>query len=102
MLALTYRMQRRISKAQQHYAKQLEVQVEYIKKRSKEKRNRKIQAATRKAVFNRDEHSCVLCGKKSDLSIDHIFPFSKGGGHELENLRVLCKSCNQYKSDALF
>lgn len=102
MLGATYRMQRRIAKAQQRYANQLGVEVALIKKRSKEKRNRKIPASLRKAVLNRDDHSCARCGQNSDLTIDHVFPFSKGGGHELENLRVLCKSCNERKSDAFF
>lgn len=102
MLGATYRMQRRIIKAQQRYADQLGVEVGLIKQRSKEKRNRKIPASTRKAVLNRDDHCCVRCGQKSDLTIDHIFPFSRGGGHEIENLRLLCKSCNERKSDTLF
>ena len=102
MLGATYGMQRRITKAQQRYADELGVEVVVVKKRSKEKRNRKIPASTRKAVLNRDDHSCTRCGQKSELTIDHIFPFSKGGGHELENLRVLCKRCNELKSDALF
>lgn len=28
------------------------------------------------------------------LSIDHIVPKSRGGGHDRANLRVLCTTCN--------
>ena len=33
-------------------------------------------------------------GQRRCGSIDHILPVSRGGRHELKNLRVLCKSCN--------
>lgn len=39
---------------------------------------------------------CVFC--KKDITkhyyLDHIFPISKGGKHEPENLQILCQSCN--------
>lgn len=41
--------------------------------------------------------SCVACGSKDSLEIDHIVPIHKGGGNELENLQALCKSCNSAK-----
>jgi 5-methylcytosine-specific restriction endonuclease McrA len=44
------------------------------------------------------------CGKEPPevrLHIDHIFPASKGGGSDYENLRFLCEQCNLQKSDKL-
>ena len=35
------------------------------------------------------------------LTIDHVFPKSKGGGNEEENLQTLCHDCNRLKSDKL-
>ncbi len=32
-----------------------------------------------------------------DLSLDHIYPWSLGGPDTVENLRVLCRSCNSRK-----
>ena len=37
---------------------------------------------------------CRLCGTLENLSINHIRPVSAGGSDELENLEVLCRSCN--------
>ena len=34
-----------------------------------------------------------------DFEIDHIHPQAKGGGHEIENLQLLCGNCNNRKRD---
>jgi hypothetical protein len=51
----------------------------------------------RRAVFERDGYQCVKCGDRYKIACDHIHPYSKGGADTLENLRVLCKSCNSRK-----
>lgn len=58
---------------------------------------RTIPVAVRAAVMNRDGYACVECGATEDLSLDHIFPYSRGGQDTVENLRVLCKPCNSAK-----
>lgn len=47
-----------------------------------------------KEVFNRDKSACTLCHSTQNLCIDHILSVSKGGKSTLENMRVLCRSCN--------
>jgi len=42
------------------------------------------------------ECSNVNCTSRKKLTIDHIIPLSEGGGHELENLRVLCWACHEW------
>ena len=42
---------------------------------------------------------CACCGSTEDITIDHIIPLSKGGDDELNNLRLLCRSCNSRKGD---
>lgn len=43
---------------------------------------------------------CFYCGCCCDESyhIDHYIPLSKGGKHEIENLRISCPTCNLRKS----
>lgn len=50
-------------------------------------------------VFMRDDYKCKRCGVTENLSIDHIFPVSKGGSNKLINLETLCVPCNQKKSN---
>jgi 5-methylcytosine-specific restriction endonuclease McrA len=50
-------------------------------------------------VFARDGRICRYCGTDEEpLHIDHIISRKRGGTHDLENLQVLCKSCNLRKS----
>ncbi|NDJ35214.1 MAG: HNH endonuclease [Chloroflexi bacterium] len=52
---------------------------------------------TKREIFRRDAYSCQYCGKKSDLTIDHVQPRHRGGGHSWENLVTACASCNRRK-----
>ena len=50
----------------------------------------------------RDNFTCQYCGKKfshRSLTIDHVFPKSKGGVHSWKNSVSACKPCNQKKKD---
>lgn len=58
-----------------------------------------IPTATRRRIFERDGWHCVQCGSNQGLTIDHIFPVSKGGGMEDENLQTLCAVHNREKAD---
>lgn len=44
---------------------------------------------------------CASCHQENDLTIDHIVPMSLGGKHEIENLQVLCRSCNSKKKQEI-
>ena len=53
---------------------------------------------SRREVFARDRHTCQYCGRQShDLTLDHIVPRHRGGGHTWENLVAACKPCNHRK-----
>lgn len=56
-----------------------------------------IPAEIRRAVFERDGNACLECSATDDLTLDHIHPWSLGGPDTVENLRVLCRSCNSSK-----
>lgn len=67
-------------------------------------------------LYRRDGNKCHICGKavsKKDFTrtpegrfvagpkyptVDHVVPKSKGGTHDLNNLKLAHKSCNSQKS----
>ena len=69
------------------------------------------------ALEKRDNHTCYLCGTKTDRSdyrvdesgnfiagpsypsIDHVVPLSKGGTHDMSNVRLACCRCNAIKGN---
>jgi 5-methylcytosine-specific restriction endonuclease McrA len=56
---------------------------------------------TRRAVFARDEWTCQYCGSRSNLTVDHVIPKSKGGASSWDNIVASCAPCNRRKGDAL-
>lgn len=52
---------------------------------------------SRKAVLARDDYTCVYCGSKSVLTIDHVFPRHRGGETTWENVVCSCLKCNNKK-----
>lgn len=54
----------------------------------------------RLAVFYRDNYTCIYCGIRVDAPhCDHVFPRSRGGSDEIENLATSCPRCNISKND---
>ena len=56
---------------------------------------------TRRAVFARDNWTCQYCGARSNLTVDHVIPRSKGGDSSWTNIVASCAPCNRRKGDAL-
>ena len=62
-------------------------------------------------IFDRDQWTCQLCGRPIDpklrgrtaksVSIDHILPISRGGGHIRDNVQAAHFGCNVRKSNRL-
>ena len=54
-----------------------------------------------KALFQRDGYTCLYCADRfaaSDLSRDHVTPFSQGGRDVWTNVVTACIRCNNFKS----
>jgi 5-methylcytosine-specific restriction endonuclease McrA len=56
---------------------------------------------TRRAVFARDDWTCQYCGSRSNLTVDHVIPRSKGGPSSWDNIVASCAPCNRRKGNAL-
>lgn len=71
-------------------------------------RGRHIPAAMRAEVHARDGGRCAFvtddgkrCECRRDLEYDHVIPVSRGGRTCVDNLRLLCRTHNQYEADRL-
>ena len=63
------------------------------------KRPRPKMRLSRREVFNRDRYTCQYCGRQTrELTLDHVVPRHRGGGHEWDNLVSACKTCNHRKA----
>ena len=66
--------------------------------------SRYIPAAIRRAVWKRDRGRCTYtdsrsgrtCGSRFSLEFDHILPYALGGPSNESNLRLRCRSHNQF------
>ncbi|MBI3017204.1 MAG: hypothetical protein HYY62_04315, partial [Deltaproteobacteria bacterium] len=71
--------------------------------------NRYIPQAIQREVYKRDEGQCSYrssegkqCGERNFLELDHVWPFALGGDSMPENLRLLCRTHNQWRSERTF
>lgn len=48
------------------------------------------------------DFKCAYCGKREKITVDHFYPFSKGGLLTKNNIIPACSSCNSSKSNHLF
>ncbi len=54
-----------------------------------------ISIKIKRDVWKESGSKCVNCKSHYSLEIDHEMPVSLGGGSAKENLRLLCRNCNQ-------
>ena len=54
---------------------------------------------SRRNIMKRDRNVCQYCGTKSDLTLDHVMPKSRGGRDSWENLVTACNTCNVKKGN---
>ena len=59
--------------------------------------SRHVSAPTRTELLKKAKHKCQACSSMEKLEVDHILPISKGGDGRIENLQILCRSCNRKK-----
>jgi hypothetical protein len=79
------------------------VEVEGVKRRG----SRDPSLRLRFRILLRDRFTCCGCGKSpatspgTELHVDHVVPWSKGGETVIDNLRTMCLQCNLGKGNVL-
>lgn len=56
---------------------------------------RRPTASMKRLLFRQSGAQCERCGSRFFLEMDHIRPWSHGGKTTPDNLRLLCRNCNQ-------
>lgn len=71
-------------------------------------RRRCATQAQKRIIFERYHGRCAHCGRLcvrtsdpvgNQANVDHIVPYSWGGTTTLDNLQLLCRFCNEEKSN---
>lgn len=75
--------------------------LQVIEEESENSGSRYIPSHVRKKVWKRDNGRCVECNSTNKLHFDHIVPVAKGGANTVENIQILCASCNLKKGDKI-
>jgi hypothetical protein len=52
-------------------------------------------AQVKKEVWQESQYKCCNCGSSYALETDHCLAIARGGTNAKENLRILCRACNQ-------
>jgi hypothetical protein len=64
--------------------------------------SRFIKVSVKRAVWARDGGQCKKCGSRFAVQFDHRVPHALGGASSVDNLRLLCRSCNQSEGISQF
>ncbi len=74
-----------------------------------DKKTRYVPEKIKQTVWKRDEGKCSYvssegkqCGEKNFLELDHVHPWSLGGDSTANNLRLLCRTHNQWRAEKTF
>ncbi|MEB3342651.1 HNH endonuclease [Okeania sp.] len=65
-----------------------------------------ISQTLRLQIAESDRHSCCYCltseiNSGIRMTYDHIYPLSKGGETNFENVCLACQSCNEFKGNTI-
>ncbi len=75
----------------------------------KERPSRHIPAEVRRAVIERDGEQCTFldkrgrrCPERRRLELDHVEGFARVGRHTVEEIRLRCRSHNQWEAERMY
>ncbi len=74
------------------------------------KAKRYIPQKIKRQIWRRDKGKCQfkdkrtgqLCHSQYKLELDHAWPYSLGGSNTVQNLRLHCRTHNQYRASLIF
>jgi 5-methylcytosine-specific restriction endonuclease McrA len=77
--------------------------------RARKSKTRHVPALVRRAVRERDGDRCTFvsaggrrCESRTRLELDHVIPFARGGAATVDNIRLRCRTHNQFEAEQAF
>ena len=96
-----------LKKEKRYYIKKLieNNKLKYAKKLAMKARRREFASQRARLVLimieSGQDYLCSKCGSEDNLTVDHIYPLSRGGTDDPSNLAFLCQSCNSAKGSKI-
>lgn len=59
--------------------------------------NNKITSDDLELIYKRDSGKCKYCGAKDNIVFDHVVSYYRGGTNTVDNMQLLCRTCNMEK-----
>jgi len=56
---------------------------------------RNFRGNAKRKIHERDGNKCLICDAETELTLQHVWPYSFGGETSSRNLVTLCSECNQ-------
>ena len=54
-----------------------------------------------RSMYDAQKHKCIICKRgmlEKQYTVDHIVPLSRGGTNYIDNIQLLCSTCNKQKA----
>ena len=94
-------VKRMVFNGRQHRARVRCLECSHRRRMAQQRQNAEARKHRNELII-RQNGKCAICGwplptQERGIHVDHVVPFSRGGGNNIGNLRATCAGCNMIK-----